>query len=270
MRSNLSACISLANRLTGLFAALGLVACASAVTSPYFQPEPGVVFRYGKFCGPGQPALLADATLSREQRLVGLSGMRPLDDIDRACQFHDLCYELHSEEQRGPCDRGFDLMLSWSFNLYGERREVAQCGNLIAEIQVGIGLVKSGPFTRTLDVASMPIAAPITAANRALDGYPAAPGQCLVKARDGSLAKDPLAVALKCYFSEPHVIRDGCYAEGDLRDDWLWLISLWLEKDEGLTEAGRVLRDHVRAVEPPCSARPSGADDTVCAITSVH
>lgn len=78
-----------------------LTACATTdVTSPYFSRDVG--FRYGVFCGAGNPIHAADD--NPETRIKRIVSLTPIDDIDRICQFHDLCYELVGHDHYW-CDR---------------------------------------------------------------------------------------------------------------------------------------------------------------------
>ncbi|MCF6292608.1 MAG: hypothetical protein L3J04_04350 [Robiginitomaculum sp.] len=69
-----------------------LIGCTtqSLVTSKFYKPEENVVYRYGNFCGAYHPKRLngADNIAFFQQ----LKSTKPIDDIDRACQAHDICY----------------------------------------------------------------------------------------------------------------------------------------------------------------------------------
>lgn len=113
---------------------ISLNACASAgVTSPYFRPEPGVEYRYGNFCGDGHPA--GQQQLSRQDRIIALTSIKPLDSIDRMCQLHDLCYAATVNDNIF-CDRAIAESLGgfgWD-RFRGESSLETQCENLELEI----------------------------------------------------------------------------------------------------------------------------------------
>jgi len=45
---------------------------------------------HGNFCGPGVPNI--DKDIQGEARIKALKKIKPIDDIDKACQSHDICY----------------------------------------------------------------------------------------------------------------------------------------------------------------------------------
>jgi hypothetical protein len=67
------------------------------------QPGPG--FRYGCFCGAGYPDLIHpsgknDSALHRSERVelaVEYYRIKPIDDIDEACQAHDVCWLMRGD-----------------------------------------------------------------------------------------------------------------------------------------------------------------------------
>lgn len=50
----------------------------------------GFMPAHANFCGPGHPKLFAK---SKEDRIQELKAINSFDDIDAACQRHDICYE---------------------------------------------------------------------------------------------------------------------------------------------------------------------------------
>jgi hypothetical protein len=51
-----------------------------------------MVWSYGKYCGEDYPK---DTGNTSQERIVHLGEETPVDDIDAACQQHDICYERH-------------------------------------------------------------------------------------------------------------------------------------------------------------------------------
>lgn len=89
-------------------ALLFATSCAALPVSPYAMPETGGVFRYGSFCGPGWP--VGQMTSSPQQRIRNLQTIEPVDDIDRMCQFHDLCYARYGDDNQH-CDYMLAILL---------------------------------------------------------------------------------------------------------------------------------------------------------------
>lgn len=130
----------------------GLSGCstvgAPGYTSPYFRPEPGVVYRYGEFCGPGIPAFLGDASLTREDKIERILATPPIDDLDRICKWHDLCYEIAGHDlfecdaivPVAPYRQHFVDREGQSNHIFAQR-----CASISAEIVAAVGLLKSRP-----------------------------------------------------------------------------------------------------------------------------
>jgi hypothetical protein len=51
-----------------------------------------MVWSYGQFCGKNYPKVPG---FTSQERIVQLQEIHPKDDIDAACQQHDICYERH-------------------------------------------------------------------------------------------------------------------------------------------------------------------------------
>lgn len=66
-----------------------LQACASI---PRNKGEEGFPI-HGNFCGPNVPTVPEYKT--KEEKVAGLKKIKPIDDIDKACQAHDICYIKH-------------------------------------------------------------------------------------------------------------------------------------------------------------------------------
>jgi hypothetical protein len=120
---------------------------STRVTSPFFQPEKGVFYRYGNFCGPQFPRYPEGAT--NAERISFLQGIPPVDDIDRACKAHDLCYEQQGHDE-GRCDRSLGEALKWPLgglgrynHWIGEHTVRVGCERLADEIYVAVEFLKS-------------------------------------------------------------------------------------------------------------------------------
>ena len=83
--------------------------CASPIPA---QREMTDDWKYGCFCGKGHPAL-SDVTLkghSREQRedlAKRYLAIKPIDDVDRACQTHDVCWIMNGDGHVD-CNKAFE------------------------------------------------------------------------------------------------------------------------------------------------------------------
>lgn len=84
-----------------------LVGCASSansgLTSKYLNPEPGRLYKYGNFCGPGIPFPEKDRTAENATRMAALPAF---DTLDAACKVHDLCYVRYGNDTSS-CDWAF-------------------------------------------------------------------------------------------------------------------------------------------------------------------
>ena len=94
------------------------VLCATAVTGcSGLQTQSGSeqIWKYGSFCGKDHPTI--DPRLTPSAQITQLQGIRPIDDVDRTCQLHDICYTA----ARGPtaiCDRVL------TYNLHSIQRDI--------------------------------------------------------------------------------------------------------------------------------------------------
>lgn len=73
-----------------------VVGCASNTD----QAQRSISRFYGNFCGAGHP----NVNGTGRQALDALSEIEPLDDIDRACKHHDICYTAYAAHA-ATCDR---------------------------------------------------------------------------------------------------------------------------------------------------------------------
>lgn len=110
---------------------------ATGITSPYAFPEEGVAYRYGAFCGPGNPVRVSE---DPAVQMEALDALTPVDHVDAVCREHDRCYERHGRDHPG-CDYAMvgalrfylDQSLTAGGGLLPSRAEQA-CMNLSAEI----------------------------------------------------------------------------------------------------------------------------------------
>lgn len=91
------------------------VKAAQECPSPIWNPKPGPSMKYGCFCGGGYPGLKhksgkAESGLSTaETRELALDYLRirPVDDVDAACQAHDVCWLLR-RDGHSACNNALD------------------------------------------------------------------------------------------------------------------------------------------------------------------
>lgn len=88
----------------------------------YKKPEvaPAVTL-HGEFCGPLHPNTDAGSTLDN---LIVLAKIKPRDNLDEACQRHDICYELFGFGNRD-CDKS--LVNEVAFIKFQATNESAHC-----------------------------------------------------------------------------------------------------------------------------------------------
>lgn len=79
------------------------VADDSAATAPGVATQ----WRYGNFCGKDHPPV--DTRLPLPQQINQLLAIAPIDDVDMACQFHDICYTV-AGSPHSLCDK----VLRWN------------------------------------------------------------------------------------------------------------------------------------------------------------
>jgi len=125
-----------------LFAALVVVMATTTpsfarrgVHSPYFRPEPNVIYHYGSFCGPQYPRF--EPGMTRQQRIARIRSIQPVDEIDRACKVHDLCYE-----QQGHDEIRCDFLIVQGLHTL-RLNTTRACASLASEIILGIWSWKS-------------------------------------------------------------------------------------------------------------------------------
>lgn len=110
-------------------------------------------FKYGCFCGGGHPGFthpsgLAESALSAAQRkelALTYYGVEPFDDIDAACQAHDVCWLLNGEGN-ARCNRALfermdylyrqfdDATLPWARDEEGHWETAKRCAALSGDI----------------------------------------------------------------------------------------------------------------------------------------
>lgn len=186
-----------------MFACQTLVGCATnPMVSPYVNPEEGKVFKYGNFCGPSYPKfsekystdITFSGLLSREAKILSTS---PVDDIDRACRAHDICYDFFGHDS-SRCDATLSLLLR--DNYAPEKNFVSHsgtgCETLAYEIVSGVTTLK--PFGITLQgkALSTALKSPaiaidlmfkgLSATNMMLGSWPEE-GQCYIRINERSL-----------------------------------------------------------------------------------
>jgi len=120
------------------------------MVSPYVNPQEGKIFKYGNFCGPSFPRFSykysTDITFSelliREGKILATT---PVDDIDRVCRAHDICYDYFGHDNLN-CDRTLSLLLRDNYN--PDKNLVSYsgtgCQTLGEEIASGVIFLKVG------------------------------------------------------------------------------------------------------------------------------
>ena len=101
---------------------------ASAVACENPAPAlrvPKSSFRYGCFCGAGWPALRVQSVgtetgspLNERLELIAkYYSIKPIDDIDAACQAHDVCWTFHGGP-RAECNEQFQKAMDYLFEVF--------------------------------------------------------------------------------------------------------------------------------------------------------
>lgn len=171
-----------------LIACIALSGCVSNIATSHYVRPPGQVYRYGNFCGVGHPGFLADDAASPPDRLRQLIALPAVDDIDRACKFHDICYELAAPDSKA-CDEGFSDLLGGGLfgqgptTFLGGPRLGGQCMNLSAELQwafMAAGKLDVDLGGAAFRVYSLTASASVTAPSRLAVGFPRTPGRCFL------------------------------------------------------------------------------------------
>lgn len=144
-----------------LILALAVNGCATtSVTSPYLNPDDGKIFKYGNFCGPSFPRFEGETDLvKREEKLLSST---PVDDIDRACRAHDLCYEFFGHDNTS-CDRMLENLLRAEHQpnaqpQYHDRNATVvhngtSCRTLADEIVAGVAILKGNGIDNPIATA---------------------------------------------------------------------------------------------------------------------
>lgn len=80
-------------------------------------------FKYGCFCGKAHPHFAPDASEAAAAfgeaklavHIARYYAVKPYDDLDAACQDHDICYVMHGRSRRS-CDEAFSrrMRILWS------------------------------------------------------------------------------------------------------------------------------------------------------------
>lgn len=75
-----------------------LASCSGLQT----RPDSEQIWRYGNFCGKDHPKI--DSRLTLREQVAALMRITPIDDVDRACMWHDICYTV-AEGPTQICDK---------------------------------------------------------------------------------------------------------------------------------------------------------------------
>ena len=115
-------------------------------------------FKYGCFCGAGYPGLKHPSgrdgqNLSppeRNELIAGYLRIKPIDDIDAACQAHDICQILNGRPELA-CNIAFksrldELRQAWNADLgwIGAERPEYRCGRLALDMSFATATVMEG------------------------------------------------------------------------------------------------------------------------------
>ena len=122
-------------------------------------------FRYGCFCGAGQPGLARNkrpkdmTPREREKLIVRYYAVKPVDAIDAACQAHDVCW-IWNGRHAVACNEAF------GDTMRGLRREFKdagrdRCATLALDMQMAASYVLSSASWR--DRAEKVLWSPVTA-----------------------------------------------------------------------------------------------------------
>lgn len=172
---------------------LSLAACASGgpLTSRYFKPEEGVLYRYGAFCGPGHPSFLQAGDFGQLNRLARLRALPAVDDLDRGCKAHDLCYEMSG----GPtfqCDNLFAAYMSptpyddLKCSALANEMEIAMLAAQASSNMARSGSRSLGAAQATASVAMAPLNGSLQAMTVMMaGGFPEQPGTCFMEPDSG-------------------------------------------------------------------------------------
>lgn len=112
-------------------------AYAQICVSDYVGAEPGVIFSYGKFCGPGRP--LAE---QNPENIEAIRLIPAVDDFDLLCKAHDLCYAEFGADN-AYCDGIFLSEQTGRANTVFTFWPDQECGNLLGEVEAAFRSFKS-------------------------------------------------------------------------------------------------------------------------------
>lgn len=104
---------------------LALCGCAGMTT----PQSDGFSWRYGNFCGQDHPPTSG----TQQEQLAQLRAIEPWDDIDRACQAHDICY----------VENRVSMVPFWEFAW--RREKIGYCDGLLEERMAALSFEESAP-----------------------------------------------------------------------------------------------------------------------------
>jgi hypothetical protein len=132
---------------------------AQVCTNPAVaREEVSKSFKYGCFCGAGYPGLKhpsgkAEQEFSpaeRSELIASYLRIKPIDDIDAACQAHDICWVLNGRPELA-CNIAFKnrldaLRKAWNGHLgwIGSERQEYRCARLALDISFATATVMEG------------------------------------------------------------------------------------------------------------------------------
>jgi len=88
-------------------------------------------YHYGKFCGADRPPAYRN---SPDKQLEELTKITPIDDIDWACQIHDICYAVRGEAYY-KCDE-LIIEMTRRMDFHTDRGSWAKCKNVARDIYI--------------------------------------------------------------------------------------------------------------------------------------
>ncbi|MCG8440388.1 MAG: hypothetical protein MI723_01135 [Caulobacterales bacterium] len=172
-----------------------LAGCAEgSLTSAYLNPEEGVLYRYGNFCGAGHPTRISE---DPNVQLPHLRAIQPVDSIDFVCKMHDICFEERGRDDPG-CDYaiigalGYTISSTFASGQAAESGTRMKCVNLATEIMTPfstkyVSNAPAGSMSATADneanatqegLAASMIAGAFTGLSGLIAGFPDQPGTC--------------------------------------------------------------------------------------------
>lgn len=150
--------------------------------SQYHNPKAGGFYHYGNFCGPGVPR---PEKVRTEENFAYFQALKPVDDLDRACKAHDLCYIRYGSDTL-LCDLAYGGLLYGYFRELGTPKD-QKCTRLREELHTLVD-VKLNHENAYMTLVMMPVSL-ITAGTAGLGsfvrntasskyGFPEQPGSC--------------------------------------------------------------------------------------------